>query len=108
MIKEYIIVTGVFRKEGRRWLAECPELGTATFGRSVTQAEERLKEAILLQVNTLADLGEVDSFFREHGIESHAEVPAGGTVTLQAPIETDTFVRPVQALLPTQDPVLAG
>ena len=108
MIKEYIIVTGVFRKEGRRWLAECPELGTATFGRSVTQAGERLKEAILLQLITLADVGEVDRFFKEHGIETHAEVPTEGTITLEAPIETDTFVRPLPTLLPTPEPVLVG
>ena len=101
VLDKYITVTGIFRREGRRWLAECPELGTATFGRSVTQAEERLKEAILLQLNTLNDVGEVDRFFKEHGIETHAKVPTGGTVTLEAPIETDTFVRPVQTLLPT-------
>ena len=88
MMKEYIIVTGVFRREGRRWLAECPELGTATFGRSVTQAEARLKEAILLQLSTLTEVGEVDRFFKEHGIETHAELPMGGTVTLEAPMET--------------------
>ena len=108
MIEEYIIVTGVYRREGRRWLAECPELGTATFGRSVTQAEERLKEAILLQLNTLTQVGEVERFFKEHGIKTHAELPTGGTVTLEAPIETDTFVRPVQTLLPSPEPVLVG
>ncbi len=103
---QYVIVTGVFRKEGRRWLAECPELGTATFGRSLTDADARLREAIALHLNTLEDVGQLDRFFKENGIETHTEPPTERTIALEAPIEPDTFVRPMQTPLPRLEPVL--
>ncbi len=103
---EYIIVTGVCRKESRRWLAECPELGTATFGRSLSEAEARLKEAINLHLNTLEDVGETQRFFDENGITVHTEVPEAATVPIKAPLEPDTFVRPLQTPLHRLDPAL--
>ena len=105
---EYIIVTGVFRKEGRRWLAECPELGTATFGRSLGQAEARLNEAITLHLNTLEDVGEIGRFFQENGIAIHTEAPTESTVSINAPFESGTFVRPLQAPLHNMEPALAA
>ncbi len=105
---EYIIVTGVFRKEGRRWLAECPELGTATFGRSLSEADARLKEAINLHLDTLEDVGETQRFFDENGITVHTEVSEAATVAIEAPIEPDTFVRPLQKALHRLEPALTS
>ena len=98
------MVTGVFRKEGRRWLAECPELGTATFGRSLSEADARLKEAISLHLNTLEDLGETLRFFAENGITVYPEISEATTVPIDAPIEPDTFVRPLQTPLHKLEP----
>jgi predicted RNase H-like HicB family nuclease len=103
---QYIIVTGVFRKEGRRWLAECPELGTATFGRSLSEADARLKEAITLHLNTLEDVGETERFFAENGITVYPEISKATTVPIDAPIEPDTFVRALQTPLPQREPSL--
>ena len=97
--EKFIIVTGEFHKETRRWTAECPELGTATFGRSLPEAEERLLEAIVTQLNTLVDVGEISNFFREHGIKMYNEVPKTH-VRLNAPIRTGTFVRPLYTQVP--------
>lgn len=44
-ISGYIVVTLKFLKEGRRWTAFCVELGTATFGRSIQEANKRIREA---------------------------------------------------------------
>ena len=103
---EYIIVTGVFRKEGRRWLAECPELGTATFGRSLSEADSRLKEEIKLHLDTLEEVGETQRFFDENGITVQTEGPETATVCIEAPFEPDTFVRPLQTPLHRLEPAL--
>jgi len=65
----YVVLTLKFSKEGRRWTGYCEELGTATFGRSLPEADRRLKEVVLLHLNTLEDVGERERFLKEHGIK---------------------------------------
>ncbi len=89
----YIVVTFEFRKEGRRWVAHCEELGTATFGRSIPEAEKRLKEAVLLHLNTLEDAGEIKRFFAEHSIHFSRTKPTK-TIKINAPIRRETFYSP--------------
>jgi len=64
----YVVLTLKFQKQGRRWTALCEELGTATFGRSLPEADQRLKEAVLLHLNTLEEVGERERFFKENKI----------------------------------------
>lgn len=89
----YIVVTFEFRREGRRWVAYCEELGTATFGRSIPEAEKKLEEAVLLHLNTLEDVGERTRFFKEHSIKFHHGKPIKD-VKIRAPIRRETFYRP--------------
>lgn len=89
----YIAVTFEFRKEGRRWVACCDELGTATFGRSIPEAERKLEEAVTLHLNTLEDVGEVEHFFKQHSIKYYQRRPTAN-VTICAPIRNSTFYRP--------------
>ena len=89
----YVVLTLEFEREGRRWTAYCRELGTATFGRSLPEAEERLKDALLLHLNTLEDAGELHRFFEEHDITLHHAKPAGH-ITVERSISTDTYCRP--------------
>ena len=99
----YVILTYKFQKEGRRWTAHCEELGTATFGRSLPEAERRLEEAVLLHLNTLEDIGERERFFTEHGIQFHHIKPKHD-VTVSIPLRQDVFIHPhVQPI-----PVLSG
>ena len=42
----YVVLTMEFHKEGKKWTAHCKELGTATFGYTLIDAEEKLKEAV--------------------------------------------------------------
>jgi len=71
----YIAVTLKFKKEGRRWTALCEELGTASYGRSLPEAETRIKEAVLLHLNTLEEVGECERFLRKHGIRFYQRKP---------------------------------
>lgn len=71
----YIILTFSFHKEGNRWVGRCNELTTSAFGRSLPEAEERLKELVELHLNTLEDVGERERFFRENGIKFYTHKP---------------------------------
>lgn len=99
----YIILTHKFRKVGRRWTAYCEELGTATFGRSLNEAEKRLDEAVMLHLNTLEDVGERARFFRDHDIKYYDTKPKKDT-QINVPLDENVFVRshiqPIKELAP--------
>jgi len=95
----YVVLTLKFQKQGRRWTALCEELGTATFGRSLPEADQRLKEAIFLHLNTLEDVGERERFFREHNIKLHRIRPREN-VTVCLPINREVFVEPLVQEIP--------
>jgi len=90
----YVMVTLKFRKEGKRWAAFCEELGTASFGRSIQEALKNIKEAVLLHLNTLEDVGEIERFFREHNITFHSHKPKRDEIKISGPIDTETFIYP--------------
>lgn len=92
MLAGYVVLTYQFGMEGKRWTAYCEELGTATFGRSLKEAKERLHEAVFLHLNTLEDVGERERFFREHDIKFYKVRPK--TVTVSVPTKKDIFVHP--------------
>ncbi len=100
----YIVLTIEFQKVGRRWTAHCGELGTATFGRSLPEAEKRIREAVFLHLNTLEEVGERDRFFREHNIPVHPNEPEGVTVSLPVTSESDVFFQPLVQLIPVATP----
>jgi len=78
----YVVLTYKFGKEGKRWTAYCEELGTATFGRSLPEAQRRLEEAVALHLNTLEGVGERERFFKTHGIGFHATKPKNVKVSV--------------------------
>jgi len=88
---EYIALTFKFSREGNRWNAFCEELGTATFGRSIPEAEKILREAVLLHLNTLEEVGERERFFKEHNIQLHYIKPKD--ITVRLPVEPRVFIQ---------------
>ena len=90
--KGYVVLTYEFGREGRRWTAHCKELGTATFGRSLPEAQSRLSEVVALHLNTLEVVGERESFFREHNIKFHETKPKSVMVSVVA--NNVSFVQP--------------
>jgi predicted RNase H-like HicB family nuclease len=89
----YVVLTFKFKKIDRRWTAYCEELGTATFGRSLPEADKRLKEAVLLHLNTLEEVGERSRFLKEHGIKLYQSRPKED-ITVCLPVNTDVFIEP--------------
>jgi predicted RNase H-like HicB family nuclease len=94
----YVVLTLKFQKENRRWTAYCEELGTATFGRSLPEADKRLKEAVLLHLKTLEDVGERRRFFKENNIKIYPARPKDD-ITVCLPLNKEVFIEPhVQAI----------
>ncbi len=89
----YVVLTFKFHKTDKRWTARCEELGTATFGRSLPEAERRLEEAVSLHLDTLEEVGEQGRFFKEHGILVHRRKPTKD-ITVCLPLRTSTYVEP--------------
>lgn len=90
-IAGYVVLTLKFQKLAKRWTACCEELGTTTFGRSLPEADKRIKEAVLLHLNTLEDVGERKRFFKEHNIKFHQTKPRKD-ITVCLPPKSDVFV----------------
>lgn len=88
----YVVLTYEFGREGRRWTAHCKELGTATFGRSLPEAQRRLAEVVGLHLNTLEDIGERKRFFQEHNIKFHETKPK--SIVVSIPANNASFVQP--------------
>ncbi|MBI2832384.1 MAG: hypothetical protein HYX79_09025 [Chloroflexi bacterium] len=91
--KSYVVLTYKFQKVGRRWTAYCEELGTATFGRSLPEAERHLDEAVSLHLDTLEEVGEIERFFREHNIQLHRTKPEKDILVCM-PLDQSVFVQP--------------
>jgi predicted RNase H-like HicB family nuclease len=88
----YVILTHEYYKEGRRWVATCKELGTSTYGRSISEAEDRLQDAVLCHLDSLEDVGETSRFFKENNIEFYRVKPKH-SVSVNVPIDKEIFVQ---------------
>lgn len=92
-----MILTLAFRKEGRLWTGRCQELGTATDGRSLDQVHNELIEApegpvpVELHLAELADVGERERFFDEHGITVYPSHLSLKEVTRTLPVDGEIF-----------------
>lgn len=104
VIEGYVILTLSFHQEGRRWLGECVELGTATHGANLAQTMRELKELVLLHINELEDVGERPRFFAEHGITLYPAQPQ--MVQLELPVSNDNLI--VAQAWPIQIPARAA
>ena len=71
----YIIVTCNITKEDGAYVAVCPELDVASQGKSVEEANNNVKDAILLYLNSIEELGVMKEIFREKKIKIYSEVP---------------------------------
>ena len=88
----FVALTCIYDREGKWVTAECQELGTTAFGRNLDEAEERLREAILLHLNTLEDVGERARFFKEHKIKIYAQYPEAAHPTIPTQVLSKTHV----------------
>lgn len=73
--KQYIIVSHVIKKENDQYVATCPEFDVSSFGKTVEEANENLKEAILLYLEGIEELEIRDQIFKEKSIATYTSKP---------------------------------
>lgn len=73
--KIFITVTCKITKENDIYVAICPELDVASQGKTVEEANDNVKDAILLYLNTIEELGTRKEVFRERKIKTYAAIP---------------------------------
>ena len=56
------------------YVAHCPELDVSSYGDSVEDVFDRLKNAIILYLDTIEQDGERERIFRERGISVESRV----------------------------------
>lgn len=88
----YIVLTYEFYREGKKWVAQCEELGTATFGRSLPEAKRRIRDAVVCHLDTLEDVGEREQFFKKHNIKFHHSKPRIN-ISVRIPTNRDIFIQ---------------
>ena len=71
----YIIVTCNINKEDDTYVAVCPELDVASQGETVEEANNNVKEAIILYLNSIEELGIRKEIFKERKIKVYSGVP---------------------------------
>ena len=82
----YIEATVQFQKEGEKWVARCLQLGTSTYGDSLEEVEEAIRELMNMQLNALEKLGERRRFFREHRIRFSRKKPEARRARVSVPV----------------------
>ena len=73
--KQYIIVTHVIKKEDDQYVATCPEFDVSSFGETVEEANDNLKEAISLYLEGIEELKVRDQIFKEKSITTYISQP---------------------------------
>ncbi len=67
----YVALTFRITKDHGQFSAICEELGTASCGDTIDEAVKNIREAVLVDLNTLEKLGERARFFKERGIRMY-------------------------------------
>ncbi len=93
-VKQYIQLTFKFKKEGENWTAYCEELGTATYAKKIEEAKERIREAALLHLNTLEEVGERERFFKENNIKLLNYTDKKKDLYISGPFDQNTYIMP--------------
>ncbi len=85
----YAMVTLAVHREGEHYVADCLELETSSFGASEEEALDNVREATLLYLSTLEQLGECEQVLRDRGVA----IVDGGTARtrIECPPDSQVF-----------------
>jgi predicted RNase H-like HicB family nuclease len=71
----FIIVTHKIIKEDNMYVAICPEFNIASQGKTIEYASENLKDAVLLYLEGIEELGTREQVFKEKKIKKYSRLP---------------------------------
>ena len=93
---KFIMVTLVIAKKGAQYTSECQELGTTSCGRTKEEALENVRDATVLYLNTLEDLGEFERLLKSKGVPVYSDARATQPVSCPPGSTVYSQVLPVQ------------
>ncbi|MBI2918622.1 MAG: hypothetical protein HYY01_11620 [Chloroflexi bacterium] len=77
--QEAVLLSFQFKQDDGKWLAECLELGTATYAATLEEAQKEIVDAVSLHLNQVEEMGFTADFLREHGVQwFRLDAPRGG------------------------------
>lgn len=101
-IQRYAILTVSITKEDGQWAALCDELGTTAVGDTLDEAVKAIREMVILDLNSMEELGMRADFFKKHGIALHrtqpSRPPKRRTVSVRMNEFVTQFMQPVPAM----------
>ena len=71
----YIRLTNIITKEEKMFFSHCPELDIGSQGETVEEANNNLKDAIILYLNTIKELGTREEIFKKKNIKIYSYRP---------------------------------
>jgi predicted RNase H-like HicB family nuclease len=71
----YIVLTYMINKEEKMFFAHCPELDIGSQGETVEEANNNLKDAVGLYLNTIEGLGTREEIFKKKDIKIYSYKP---------------------------------
>ena len=99
----YVDLTVSIRREGDQWSALCHELGTAACGDTFEEAHQAIEELLVLDLNSMEELGMRKAFFKKHGIVFHrvrpTRHPRPKTMSLRRNEFVTSILQPVPELV---------
>ncbi|MBA7548136.1 hypothetical protein ES705_40582 [subsurface metagenome] len=87
----YIVLTHMISKEEKVFFALCPELDVGSQGETVEEADNNLKDAVVLYLNTIEELGTRDHIFKERNIKVYSRKPKPVLRKISMPKSYDNF-----------------
>lgn len=84
-----------FNREDGKWLAECLELGTATYAETLDAARAELLEGVSLHLNQVEQMGFMNEFLQEHGVKRISIAPPEGAGRPETTVWSIPTVAPV-------------
>ena len=87
----YIVLTHMISKEEKVFFALCPELDVGSQGETVEEADNNLKEAVVLYLDTILELGTRDHIFKERDIKTYSHKPKPALRKISMPKSYNNF-----------------
>ena len=88
----FIQVTLIASEEEGGYASVCPELGIASQGQTADEAIASLRDAAVVFLNTIEQLGQCERVFKERRIKIHPHRPTEFKVRLQQPSQIGSFL----------------
>lgn len=91
---KYVVLTALAEPDGALWSSTCLELGVTSSGDTEKEAIENLKDATILYLDTLDDLGIADRVLREKGVRIWMYEPAKTRLKIRHDVPLGAHVVP--------------